>query len=93
VTRITERTRPVSHRCATESNGNHAAREWEMAMGVSELNTVETVQLSDAELDQVSGGFLVQDIMSGLKLMGEVLSNVSKTRSEISMTFARNARG
>jgi hypothetical protein len=27
-----------------------------------------------------------------LKLMGEILSNVSKTRSEISMTFARNAR-
>ena len=27
-----------------------------------------------------------------LKLMGEMLSNVSKTRSEISQTFARNAR-
>ena len=27
-----------------------------------------------------------------LKLMGEILSNDSKTRSEISMTFARNAR-
>jgi hypothetical protein len=26
------------------------------------------------------------------KLMGEMLSNVSKTRAEISMTFARNAR-
>lgn len=26
------------------------------------------------------------------KLMGEVLGNVSKTRSEISMTFARNVR-
>lgn len=62
-------------------------------MDASELNKVETVQLSDAELDQVSGGSLVQEIMSGLKLMGEMLSNVSKTRSEISMTFARNARG
>lgn len=30
--------------------------------------------------------------MAGLKLMGEMLSNVSKTRSEISMTFARNCR-
>lgn len=39
-----------------------------------------------------NGGFLVQEAMAGLKVMGEVLSNVSKTRSEISMTFARNAR-
>ena len=31
-------------------------------------------------------------VAGGLKLMGEMLSNVSKTRSEISMTFARNAR-
>jgi hypothetical protein len=64
-----------------------------MAMDACERNKVETLQLSDAELDRVSGGFLLQEVMSGLKLMGEVLSNVSKTRSEISMTFARNARG
>ncbi len=38
--------------------------------------------LPDSALDQVTGG----------KPMGEMLSNVSKTRSEISMTFARNAR-
>lgn len=63
-----------------------------MAMDASELNKVETHQLLDTGLDRVSGGFLVQEMMSGLKLMGEVLSNVSKTRSEISMTFARNAR-
>ena len=61
-------------------------------MEALEINKVETHQLSDVELDQVSGGFLVQEVMSGLKLMGEMLSNVSKTRSEISMTFARNAR-
>jgi hypothetical protein len=30
--------------------------------------------------------------VAGATLMGEILSNVSKTRSEISMTFARNAR-
>jgi hypothetical protein len=66
--------------------------ETEMAMDASEINKIEAHQLSDAELDHVSGGSLVQEIMSGLKLMGEVLSNVSKTRSEISMTFARNAR-
>jgi hypothetical protein len=38
--------------------------------------------LSDAAMDQVAGGTAC-----------ETLSNVSKTRSEISMTFARNARG
>lgn len=30
--------------------------------------------------------------VKGGKLMGEILSNVSKTRAEISMTFARNSR-
>jgi hypothetical protein len=39
-----------------------------------------------------NGAFLIQQMMSSLKLMGEILSNVSKTRSEISMTFARNSR-
>jgi len=39
--------------------------------------------LPDAALDQVSGG---TEAMT-------TLSNVSKTRSEISMTFARNSRG
>jgi hypothetical protein len=39
-------------------------------------------EVSDAALDQAAGG----------TLKGEILSNVSKTRSEISMTFARNAR-
>ena len=42
-------------------------------------------ELGDEELDSVAGGNV-------LKLMGEILSNVAKTRSEISMTFARNAR-
>jgi hypothetical protein len=49
-------------------------------------------ELSDAELGHVSGASLMQEMMASLKLMGEMLSNVSKTRSEISMTFARNAR-
>jgi bacteriocin-like protein len=40
-------------------------------------------ELRDEELASVSGGLF--------GLMGEILSNVSKTRSEISMTFARNA--
>jgi hypothetical protein len=50
-------------------------------------------ELTLEQLEPVAGGFLIQEMMAGLKLMGEILSNVSKTRSEISMTFARNARG
>lgn len=41
-------------------------------------------ELQEDELDEVGGG--------SLKLLSEMLSNVSKTRSEISMTFARNAK-
>jgi hypothetical protein len=51
--------------------------------------------LSTGEMDAVAGGQnqnLIQEMMASLKLMGEMLSNVSKTRAEISMTFARNAR-
>jgi hypothetical protein len=40
--------------------------------------------------NRVAGGENI--VAAGLKLMSEILSNVSKTRSEISMTFARNAR-
>jgi predicted ribosomally synthesized peptide with nif11-like leader len=43
--------------------------------------------LSDEQLDHVSGGWM------SLALANQIMSNVSKTRSEISMTFARNARG
>ena len=39
-----------------------------------------------------NGAFLIQQMMANLKLMSEMLSNISKTRSEISMTFARNSR-
>ena len=49
----------------------------------------EIREMTMDEIDCVSGG---DAIASGLKLMGEILSNISKTRSEISMTFARNAR-
>jgi hypothetical protein len=48
-------------------------------------------ELTAEQLEFVAGG-LIQEMMASLKLMGEILSNVSKTRSEISMTFARNAR-
>ena len=52
-----------------------------------------TVQeLTAEQLELVAGGSLIQEMMANLKLMGEILSNVSKTRSEISMTFARNSR-
>lgn len=30
---------------------------------------------------------------ASVRLMGEILSNVAKTRAEISQTFARNSRG
>jgi hypothetical protein len=36
----------------------------------------------------VAGGAMMDD----LKLVFETLSNIAKTRSEISLTFARNAR-
>ena len=48
-------------------------------------------ELTAEQLELVAGG-LIQEMMASLKLMGEILSNVSKTRSEISMTFARNSR-
>lgn len=48
--------------------------------------------LSTTEIETIAGAFSIQEMMSSLKLMGEMLSNVSKTRSEISMTFARNSR-
>ncbi|MBR1142069.1 hypothetical protein [Bradyrhizobium sp. AUGA SZCCT0431] len=49
-------------------------------------------ELTAEQLERVAGGFLIQEMMANLKLMGEILSNVSKTRAEISMTFARNSR-
>lgn len=52
----------------------------------------EISELSVEELDVVVGGSLVGNLLATAKLMNEILSNVSKTRSEISMTFARNAR-
>jgi hypothetical protein len=48
----------------------------------------EVQELTLDQLEVVAGGSL----MDTVKLMSEILSNVSKTRSEISMTFARNAR-
>jgi hypothetical protein len=40
------------------------------------------------QLELVAGGAMMDD----LKLVFETLSNIAKTRSEISLTFARNAR-
>ena len=45
-------------------------------------------ELSIEQLELATGG----SIMDTFKLMSEMLSNVAKARSEISMTFARNAR-
>jgi hypothetical protein len=60
---------------------------WENIM--TRNRNTEVQELSTEQLELVAGG---SPIESALKLMGEILSNVSKTRSEISMTFARNAR-
>lgn len=46
----------------------------------------EGAELSPEQLEAVQGG------TNALRLLGQILSNVSKTRSEISQTFARNAR-
>ena len=58
-------------------------------------NDVNDFGLRDATVEEqrsIEGGSVIDDAIDSLKLMGEILSNVSKTRSEISMTFARNAR-
>jgi hypothetical protein len=47
-------------------------------------SALKPLPVTEEQSDAVAGG--------SLKLMGEMLSNVSKTRSEISQTFARNAR-
>ena len=55
----------------------------------TEVQNVQELSLEEIEL--VAGGS--KGLMeSSFKLMGEILSNVSKTRAEISMTFARNSR-
>jgi predicted ribosomally synthesized peptide with nif11-like leader len=67
--------------------------ETELVAAWTEWQKQSKEELSDNELDAVAGGTLsVSEAMASLKLLGEILSNVSKTRSEISMTFARNAR-
>jgi hypothetical protein len=55
-----------------------------MAAAKKKMGTLSKKGLSKAQAAAVKGG--------SPKVMGEMLSNVSKTRSEISMTFARNAR-
>jgi hypothetical protein len=55
-----------------------------MAGAKKKVGNLTKKGLSKAKAAAVKGG--------NLKLMGEMLSNVSKTRSEISQTFARNAR-
>ena len=55
----------------------------------TEVQDVQELSLEEIEL--VAGGS--RGLMeNSFKLMGEILSNVSKTRSEISMTFVRNSR-
>lgn len=52
----------------------------------------QVCELSMDKLEKVVGGSFVGGLLASAKFADEILSNVSKTRSEISMTFARNAR-
>jgi hypothetical protein len=52
----------------------------------------EVRALAPEQLEHVTSGFLMQEATAGLKLIDEMRSNVSKTRSEITMTFALNLR-
>ena len=70
--------------CSDEGDARDGDAGWSARMekNMSKTgNAPQVRELQDSELELVSGG---------LGLMG--VSNVSKTRSEISMTFARNAR-
>ena len=42
----------------------------------------EVQELTTEEIDLVAGGSFISEAMASLKLMGEILPNVSKTRSE-----------
>ena len=57
----------------------------EEKLGKQGQGSNQATELTDDELNAVSGGYV-------LDVMYEVLSNVSKTRSDISSTFARNSR-
>ena len=47
--------------------------------------------MNNVPVDQFRA-FLLQEMMGSLKLLGVMLSNVSRTRAELSQTFARSAR-
>lgn len=57
------------------------------------LKETELREVTAAEQQSVIGGTsMIEDALAGLKLMGEILTNVAKTRHEISSNFARNSR-
>jgi hypothetical protein len=64
---------------------------WETLEGRRMMSVTATYDTYDTTLVEEPAP-VVEKTLAELKLMGELLSNVSKTRSEISMTFARNAR-
>ena len=49
-------------------------------------------ELTPEQLELVAGGASIQEMMQNLRLICDLLSNLSKMHSEISMTFARNTR-
>lgn len=83
------------------NNVNASLQQVAQTMGTSEAAVVANMGPGTRDMynqllkddPKQARSFLIQEMMASLKLLGEMLSNVSKTRSEISMTFARNARG
>jgi hypothetical protein len=82
------RTSEVRHRCRCRISPRSTRVNAQENTMTRDRDT-QAQELTPEQLESVTGGSL---LASGLKLMGEILSNVSKTRSEISMTFARNTR-
>lgn len=82
------------------ANVNQSLQNVASTMGTSEASVVANMGPGQRDMynqllkddPKQARAFLIQEMMSSLKLMGEILSNVSKTRSEIAMTFGRNSR-
>lgn len=72
---------------ASSMGANEASVVANLAPGVRDL--YEKMKTDDPK---AARAFLLQEMMSSLKIMGEMLSNVSKTRADIANTFARNIR-
>ena len=59
---------------------------------MNEQSVVQSQELSDQDLDAVSGGFF-SEALASLKLVSESISNVQKSRHDAASDSARNVRG